>query len=57
MENSIKMSINIISSKCFDETCTIHIADDNIQIMMGNKKQMKSLKNFLIPFCKNMKKD
>ena len=57
MENSIKMSINIISSKCFDETCTIHIAGDNIQIMMGNKKQMKSLKNFLIPFCKNMKKD
>ena len=39
MANSTKMSINIISSKCFDETCTIHIAGDNIQIMMGNKNK------------------
>ena len=35
MENSIKMSINFISSKDSDETSNMHTKSDNIKTMMG----------------------
>ena len=35
MENSIKMSINFISSKDSDETPNMHTKSDNIKTMMG----------------------
>ena len=35
MENSIKMSINFISSKDSDETPNMHAKSDNIKTMMG----------------------
>ena len=37
MENSINNVINFISSKDFDETCTMHTKSNNIDIMMSNK--------------------
>ena len=54
MENSINS--NFISFKDSDETCTMHTTSDNIEVMIGNKK-VESLKNFLVIFCKNIKKD
>ena len=32
------IAINFISSKDSNETCTMHIKSDNIEIMMGNEK-------------------
>ena len=37
MENSINNVINFISSKDFDETCTMHTKSNNIDIMMSNE--------------------
>ena len=37
MENSINKIINFISSKDFNETRTMHIKSDNIEIMMGSE--------------------
>ena len=32
------IAINFISSEDSNETCTMHIKSDNIEIMMGNEK-------------------
>ena len=37
MENSINKIINFISSKDSNETRTMHIKSDNIEIMMGSE--------------------
>ena len=57
-EWKIQLSIRIsfMSSNDFDETRTMYIISVNIEIMIGIK-QVESLKNFLILFCKNTKKD
>ena len=52
----LTMDINFISSKDSNETPTLHTKSDNIEITIGNEK-MKSLKNILNLFCKNIKKD
>ena len=33
----LTITINFISSKNSDETCTMHAISDNIEIMIGNK--------------------
>ena len=50
----LTIAINLISYKDFNETRTMYTKSDNIEIMV---KQMKSLKNILNLFSKNIKKD
>ena len=49
-------TINLVSSKDSDETCTMHTISDNIEIMIGNKTKGNIKKMYLILFCKNIKK-
>ena len=49
--------INFISSKDSNEIRTMYTTSDNIEIMIGIMKQMRSLKIFLNLSCKNIKKN
>ena len=49
-------TINFVSSKDSDETCTMHTISDNIKIMIGNKTRGNVKKMYLILFCRNIKK-
>ena len=51
----LTMAINFISSKDSDETPTMHIKSNNVEIMIGS--ETNEIRTFLNLFCKNIKKD
>ena len=55
MEIKLAVAINFFS-KYSNEECTMHTKRDSIEIMIG-KEAEKPLKNFLIFFYRDIKKD
>ena len=52
----LTMIIKLFSSKDPEETGIIHTKSDNIETMIGQMRQIESLKNFLNFFCKDIKR-
>ena len=55
----LKMRINSISSKHFEETCTIHSENNNIEILMGSETDdiIDELLNLFYKGIKKQKKN
>ena len=55
----LKMRINSISSKNFEETCTIHSVNNNIEILMGSETDdlIDELLNLFYKGIKKQKKN
>ena len=55
-KTQLAMSINFISSKGSDETCTMHTKSDDIKLMIG-KETDEIIKNLLDSHLQKYKKD